>query len=112
MEVNLELKTSERIINALRQLEQYMPIVGNDQTVNILTGVSVRPPAGFAEDDAGIIELTFPGGTQIEVDGVRFLELEIVHSARYEVEKGEVDGTVKQRVAALIEHLFRKHDIG
>jgi len=47
----------------------------------------------------------------MKVNGRLYLKLQIIESARLEVDAVDDSPTVSQRVASLSEHLRRKHDL-
>lgn len=106
--------TAQRIISALQQLEQFMPghhSASPDYAENVLTGARVAPVPDPSDEGEGLLSVTFPGGPAMKVNGRLYLKLQIIESARLEVDAVDDSPTVSQRVASLSEHLRRKHDL-
>ena len=106
--------TAQRIISALQQLEHFMPghqSVSPDFAENVLTGARVGPVPDPFDEGEGLLSITFPGGHAIQVIGRLYLHLQIIESARFEVDGSDVNLTVSQRVAQLSEHLRGKYHL-
>jgi hypothetical protein len=106
--------TAQRIISALQQLEQFMPghhSVSPDYAENVLTGARVAPVPDPSDEGEGFLSVTVPGGHAMKVNGRLYLRLQIIESARFEVDGDEGNLTVSQRVAQLSEHLRGKYDL-
>jgi hypothetical protein len=108
-----EPSRSQRIINALNQLQQYLPArrASDAVAVNVLTGTTVT--AVISDDpDSGMLFIKFPGGESIEVIGELYLELQIIQSARLTLD-GPADGNsaYAKQSAKDAEHFRRKHDL-
>lgn len=82
-----------------------------DYAENVLTGARVAPVPDPSDEGVGLLSVTFPGSHAMTVNGRLYLHLQIIESARLEVDGDEGDMTVNQRVASLSEHLRRKHDL-
>lgn len=106
---------SSGFISALKQLEQFQPVVGEQEAVCALSGVRVTPdPDGDAED-GDLLLLTFPGGAApVLVVGSLYLKLKLIESVRLEFDGSDDDhkGSISARVQELQEHLERKYDLG
>ncbi|GHD04890.1 hypothetical protein GCM10007320_66280 [Pseudorhodoferax aquiterrae] len=104
---------SQRIINALNQLQQFLPAhrAGDEVAIHVLTGASVT---AVASDDAedGMLFVRFPGGESVQVIGDLYLELQVTESARLVVD-GPSDGSsaYAKRSAADLKHFRRKSDL-
>jgi hypothetical protein len=106
--------TAQRIISALQQLEQFLPghhSVSPDYAENVLTGAKVAPVPDPSDEGEGFLFVTFPGGNAIKVNGRLYLRLQIIESARFEVDGDDGNLTMSQRVAQLSEHLRGKFDL-
>jgi hypothetical protein len=106
--------TAQRIISALQQLEQFMPghhSVSPDYAENVLTGARVAPVPDPSDEGEGFLSVTFPGGHAMKVNGRLYLHLQIIESARFEVDGDYGNMTVSQRVAELSEHLRGKYEL-
>lgn len=105
---------SARYISALKQLDQFRPVVVDDMAVCALSGVRVTPDSDGDPEDGGLLLLTFPGGVApVLVVGSMYLKLKIIESVRLEFDGGDEDhkGSISARVHELQEHLERKHDL-
>lgn len=104
---------SQRIIDALRQLEQFKLAqgFGSDCAVNVLTGARVEPVPDPGDEGHGMLEVTFPGGVPITVIGDLYLDLQMIESVRIELDSSDSSTIIGRRVASLSEHLNRKHDL-
>lgn len=104
---------SQRIINALNQLQQFVPARRSSDAVavNVLTGTTVTAVASD-DPDSGMLFIKFPGGESIEVVGELYLELQITESARLVLD-GPTDGhgVYAKQSASDAEHFRRKHDL-
>ena len=101
---------SERVIEALKQLEQFQPCQAEGDTATcVLSGVQVRAVADPDAVDHGAVSLTFPGGRDVEADGGLYLRLKAIESVRLEIDGGAGESNVARRVQDLLEHLRRKH---
>lgn len=104
--------TSQRIIGALLQLEQFLPAQsGTEEAVNVITGARVSALPDNDVEDHQMVCLTFPGGEPVEVNGGLYLQLQVIESVRYELDAPDGSGPVSRRVEDLLEHLHRKHDL-
>ena len=105
--------TGQRIIRALHQLDQFMPgdCSSTELAQNVLTGVKVEPVPDPDGDGDGMLYLTFPGGKPMTVNGRLYLDLQIIESARLEVDSEEGTTKASLRNASLSEHLYLKHDL-
>ena len=105
---------SQRLVDALRQLEQFLPAQGQSDAVCTLSGVRVTPDPASDHEDGAMLQLTFPGSAEpILVIGEIYLKLKIIESVRLEFDSGEDGSSTKigGRVQDLLEHLTRKHDL-
>lgn len=106
--------TSQRIISALQQLEQFMPghhSNAPDYAENVLTGARVAPVPDPSDEGVGFLTVTFPGGKPMTVNGRLYLKLQIIESARLEFDANGELSKVGVRVAELSDHLRHKHDL-
>lgn len=109
-----ELGRGRRVINALNQLEQFMAArrSSDEVAINVITGVRVTAVVGGDDEESGLLFLRFPGGESFEVNGDRYLDLQIVEHNRYADEgAGDGQGRRSKMAADLGEHLRRKHDL-
>lgn len=105
---------SVRFISALKQLEQFQPVVGDDLAICALSGVRVTPDPDADAEDGDLLLLNFPGGgAPVVVIGSLYLKLKIIESVRLEFDGSEDHhkGSISARVMALQEHLERKYDL-
>lgn len=104
---------SQRILNALNQLQQFLPALraNEEVAINGLTGASVTAVASDDVDN-GMLFVRFPGGESVQVNGDLYLDLQITESARLIID-GPSDGlgAYAKRSVADVEHLRRKHDL-
>lgn len=105
---------SQRIVNALKQLEQFVPAnsAAQDQAIHVLTGALISSCDEADAGDSDMIKLQFPGGPEFEVIGTVYLNLQILESAAHELH-GDSDSNspIALRARELSEHLWRKHDL-
>jgi len=72
-----------------------------------------------ADDTSGLLEVEFPGGNKVEVIGAMYMQLALKEAAEIEISTSPSDfgireskySPVQQRIAALAEHLNRKHSL-
>lgn len=105
--------TGQRIIRALQQLDQFMPgdCTSTELAENVLTGARVEPLPDADDEGGGLLYVTFPGGKPMTVNGHLYLDLQIIESARLEVDAEDGVTKVSLRYATLSEHLYRKHGL-
>ena len=104
---------SQRIINALNQLQQFLPARrANEETaVHALNGASVTAVASD-DEDSGMLFIKFPGGESIQVNGDLYLDLQITESARLIIDgPGDGHGIYSKQSTGDAEHLRRKHGL-
>jgi hypothetical protein len=102
-----------RVIQALHQLQQFMPgdCASAELAQNVLTGAIVEPVPCPDDEGDDMLFVTFPGGKRMTVNGRLYLELQILESARSEVDSEEGGTKINLRYESLCEHLYRKHDL-
>nr|WP_041296277.1 hypothetical protein [Janthinobacterium sp. Marseille] len=104
---------SERIIQALSQLEQFTDITSEklESVLHMLTGAIVSPQLNDDYEE-GFLILNFPGGPKVDVIGDIYLRLQIAESVTHEL---HLDETSKNPIAVrsneLSEHFERKYDL-
>lgn len=105
---------SQRIVQALQQLEQFLPSsdASTHIAVHALTGATVQPVDDLDGVDYGLLDVRFPGGEPIQMLGPMYLRLQTIEAVRFEVD-GDVEGksAYAPRVDHLWEHLRRKYDL-
>lgn len=110
---------SERIIEALLQLQQFAPFQTSRtedwHVLHALSGVRAYPIPDPEEIGYKMILLKYPGGHEAEVSGILYLDLQIPESVRHEFDstgEGYADPKrVRARIDELRTHLYRKHDL-
>jgi hypothetical protein len=108
-----EPNRSQRILNALNQLQQFLPARrSNDQVaVNVLTGASVTAVASD-DKDSGMLFVKFPGGESIEVNGDLYLDLQVTQCARLTVDGSlDGDGSYAKQSASDSARIHQKHEL-
>jgi len=120
--MGLAINLSVRYINALRQLPQYhCNVASSGPLTHVLTGIRVSPTGDLndQEDAVGILEIEFPGGHKIEVNGSAFFQIALKEAAEIEISSGPDDfgiregkqTLVQRRISDLRDHLRRKHSL-
>ena len=105
------MSRSQRIIAALRQLDQFALIQSDGEAVCALTGVRVTPAEDPDDDGHGLLYLAFPGAQPVLANGDLYLQLQVITSARLETDGPQGRGPVASRVQDLLTHLLGKHDL-
>lgn len=105
---------SERVVAALKQLQQFQVagVGGQTEVIHVLNGARVVAVPDPDDVGHGILEVTFPGGAPFQVIGPMYLELQIIEDSRLVLD-GHEDGRgdVARHSAQTSEHLRRKHNI-
>lgn len=114
---------SRRYIDALRQLPQYFCCMLDDanSVTHVMTGVRVFATGDLEDenDTSEELEVLYPGGYKISVNGSLFLKIAIKEGAEIEINtipndfsipKGE-QTPVQLRISDLEEHLKHKHSL-
>lgn len=120
--MTLAINLSARFINALRQLPQYAANVAHSGPLtHVMTGVRVSPKGDLpdAMDTAGILEVEYPGGHRIDVNGYAFFTIALKEAVEIEISTSPDDfgisdrklTPVQARIRDLGEHLRRKHSL-
>ena len=120
--INLEdaVNLAARYINAMRQLPQYYNNLDHrGPLTHVMTGIRVLPLGELTdeEDDNGVLEIIYPGGHRVEVNGHAFYHMALAEGVRWEVDSNVEDIPVRKRdvyqarIADLDEHLRRKHSL-
>lgn len=105
---------SQRYISALAQLSQFICVQGDKSTLtHVLTGVQVSPASTeVADDDSGLLQLTFSSGHIIEVIAALYFELQLAEDAAHNLHSvGEGSGEIHKQAKARFEHLSTKYDL-
>ena len=105
-----EVTRSQRIVSALRTLQQFQVVQSPSEAICPLSGVRVEALSDPLQVDHGRLTLTFPGGQPIEVFGEFYLQLQIVQSARLESD-GFGDTKLSFRVHELREEIKAKFSL-
>ena len=94
----------------MQQLEQFLPVPGQDAAICALSGVRVTAVDDLDETGHGMIELTFPGAAPVQAIGALYLKLKLIEAVRLELDSAEHGDTkVSRRAHELLEHLQAKH---
>ncbi|MDQ0045401.1 hypothetical protein [Variovorax boronicumulans] len=121
-EINLEkaMNLAARYIDAMRQLPQYFSNLDcRGPLTHVMTGVRVLPLGDLSdpEDDGGILEVIYPGGHRVEVNGYALYQMALAEGVRWEIDSNVDDiprrkrDVYQARIADLDEHLRRKHSL-
>ncbi|MFJ3483834.1 hypothetical protein ACIPL1_10700 [Pseudomonas sp. NPDC090202] len=117
-----DINLSLRFINALRQLPQYAANTAHSGPLtHVMTGARVLPKGDLTDemDTAGILEIQYPGGHSIDVNGYAFFTIALKEAAEIEISTSPDDfgisdrklTPVQARIRELGEHLRRKHSL-
>lgn len=121
-DINLDnaMNLAARYINAMRQLPQYFSNLDyRGPLTHVMTGVRVLPAGDLTdpEDDSGILEVIYPGGHRVEVNGHALYQMALAEGVRWEIDSNVDDipprkrDVYQARIADLDEHLRRKHGL-
>ena len=106
---------SERIIQALQQLPQFLPHNPEGDAIyaaHVLTGVRVFPVPDSEEEDHGLILLSFSRENELEVAGDLYLALQASEAAAHYLHSpGDGNGPIAKRAGELLEHLHGKYGL-
>ncbi|SPK77207.1 conserved protein of unknown function (plasmid) [Cupriavidus taiwanensis] len=107
---------SQRYIDALAQLPQFMPALlephKENRVINALTGAIVQAIPDPDDEEHENIQVAFPGGQPFEAVAPMYLHLQVVEAARYYADSAEDgSGAISKRAADMLEHLTGKHDL-
>jgi hypothetical protein len=104
-----ERSRSQRIINALQELEQFRPAPKADEAFNVMSGARLTALPDEEGVGHGLLWATFPGGKPVEIIGELYLQLQVVESLRFETDGAQGKGDC--RAQNLLAHLLRKHGL-
>jgi len=110
----MEFTKSQRIVHALRQLDQFSLAVlaETDQAIHVLSGVVVSPRFDPDDKESDLIKLKFPGGLECDVTGSAYLNLQILESAAHALHGArESDAPIAKRARELSDYLCKKYRI-
>ena len=120
--INLEgaVNLAARYINAMRQLPQfYNSLDHRGPLTHVMSGVRILPVGDLTDedDDSGILEVVYPGGHRLQVNGHALYQMALAEGVRWEIDSNVDDipprkrDIYQARIADLDEHLRRKHGL-
>ena len=103
---------SQGIVDSLQQLEQFLPVRGEDAAICALSGVYIAVVDDVVEAGHGMIELTFPCAAPVQAIEALYLKLRIIESVRLAMDFAEHSDTlVSRRAHELLEHFQGKYGL-
>lgn len=91
---------SQRLIERLKQLQQFMPAQEREVAIHVLSGVVVTALPDPKHEGHGLLQLQLPGGLTEAVMGDAYLTLQLIEHCRLEQDGLAGDSPVARRVQA------------
>lgn len=103
---------SQRLIDRLKQLQQFHPAQEREMAIHVLSGVVVTARPDPAHEDHGLLQLQLPNGLSEAVMGDEYLALQVIEHCRLEQDGPDGDSPVARRVQSMLKKWSNEDQLG